>query len=218
MPGPIVYSADTDSGDAIMAVTLPDGRPRTVLRRPGKFAWEPTFSPDGQSIVFELHASGDGPGELWIVGIDGTSPRRLTGGSDDRQPVWSPRGDAIVFQRHTPQGWRVWTVDPRADDAHAVTVSGTGIDDTDPSWSPDGRFIVYSSNDQGAELANLFAVPAAGGPPTRITRGDAYDGAPAWSPDSSIIAFESSPTDPDTSRTTLMVVPAPPAMRSASAG
>ncbi|MEU7908313.1 hypothetical protein [Actinoplanes sp. NPDC049118] len=37
--GTVVYSADTDSGDAIMAVALPGGQPRTVLRRPGQFAW-----------------------------------------------------------------------------------------------------------------------------------------------------------------------------------
>ncbi|NOZ23105.1 MAG: choice-of-anchor D domain-containing protein, partial [Planctomycetes bacterium] len=113
-------------------------------------------------------------------------------GTDDRLPNWSPLGDRIVFQRRVPgsDDWDLYTMKPDGSDVQRVTT--TVSSDTDASWSPDGRWIVYSSDYNNLPAANIFAIPAQGGTPVRITQDVTHeDCAPSWSPDGQWISFES---------------------------
>jgi len=51
-----------------------------------------------------------------------------------------------------------------------------------PAWSPDGRWIAFSSVDE-TRAGHLWRVPAAGGPPERLTQRPGEYFNPAWSPD-----------------------------------
>ncbi len=161
---------------------------------------EPTFSPDGQWLVFEVKniaPSDQQRGTLWKVRADGTGLTPLTfgtGNSDDRQPNWSPIGNRIVFQRRVlgsgGYDWRLYTMDADGNDVRALTSNING--DTDASWSPDGRWLIYSSNVGGLPQPNLHVFSVETGAIVRITRDDtSEDSAPAWSPDGQWIAFES---------------------------
>ena len=64
---------------------------------PPRHATLPAVSPDGRQLAMAtLSASGLG-GELWIVNVDGSGRRQLTGGSYDTQPEWSPDGSWVLF-------------------------------------------------------------------------------------------------------------------------
>jgi Tol biopolymer transport system component len=58
-------------------------------------AAEPTWSPDGQYIVYrQTHwptFMGNHNGELWIMRADGSHPVKLTNGPADRNPAWRPQ-------------------------------------------------------------------------------------------------------------------------------
>jgi len=58
----------------------------------------PRFSPDGRQIAY-VSTEADGKGDIWVMGVDGREPRRLTLRSDafDYFPSWSPDGTRIVF-------------------------------------------------------------------------------------------------------------------------
>lgn len=216
--GRIAFASDREDTDNVWSVAA-DGRDlRRVTRlTPPAWAIEPSWSPDGASVVYEVaEDAGDGKpqGSIWTSRADGSSPTRLTAGgdegADDRQPNWSPRGDRILFQRRAAgsDDWDVMTMRPDGSDLRRVT--GSPWSDTDASWSPDGAWIVYSSDHGELPTVSIFVVPAIGGLPTQVTHeGEAADGAPSWSPDGRWIAFESYPLGVEEGAATLWRIAAP---------
>lgn len=164
---------------------------------------EPSFSPDGSEIVFEIDYEDsrweDGQrGEIWKVKADASGLIRLIESDsgvlrDDRQPNFSPSGDKILFQRRgldDQEDWDVYTVTPEGDSLFNVTDASSS--DTDASFSPDGSEICYSTDYGGLECPNIFVISVDGGTPTRFTFAETCeDGAPSFSPDGKKIAFES---------------------------
>lgn len=196
----IVFASDRGESDDLWRVA-PDGtdfKPVTMHDGPPWYI-EPSWSPAGQWIVFEADDNvpdDQRQGSIYKVRADGTELTLLTdgpaGGTDDRQPNWSPSGDRILFQRRAPgaEDWNLFTIAEDGTNARQITTAPAS--DTDASWSPDGRFIVYSSDHGNLPVPNIFIIPADGGVPNRVTFTDTYeDGAPSWSPDGRYLAFES---------------------------
>ncbi len=205
----LVYSSDRGSDVDRIWITggvLVGGEP--IAGTTGH-AFEPSISPDGTRIAFEKVGSDGATHEIWVIGTSG-APGSLVPlsapGADDRQPNWSPAGGKIVFQSMRDGDWEIFTMN--TDGTGVVNVTDSASEDTDASWSPDGQWIVYSSDRSGDGWANVWAIPAAGGTPARITTADAYDGAPAWSPDGTRIAFESNRRANERTNLYLIDVPA----------
>jgi TolB protein len=103
---------DRVDGGAQIAIINPDGTGfRELTSGSGNSAF-PSFSPDGHSFVYRAFEK-DGYG-LRIMDLETKGVTALTDAYDNF-PLWSPRGDLIMFARlvddayeiHTITGWRV---------------------------------------------------------------------------------------------------------------
>jgi TolB protein len=95
-----------------------DGSSIHSLTPPRLGAHGANWSPDGTNIAFSSNDTGPGAfvlsQEIWLIGADNGGTTRLTftnnqwHGLDtaprDLAPSWSPQGDAIVFERNSPDG------------------------------------------------------------------------------------------------------------------
>ena len=149
----------------------PAGSPTRVLSANG-ISWRPSFSPDGNKIVFESDRMGYS--DIWVCNSDGSNCSQLTtmqGVSGTAR--WSPDGRYIVFESVVKDFYEVYVVEAGGGVPRLVSTfpqSNNGA----PNWSRDGQSIYfYSSHESGPY--QLWKVPFNGGPPVRVTtKGGVY--------------------------------------------
>ncbi|NLE75220.1 MAG: prolyl oligopeptidase family serine peptidase [Chloroflexi bacterium] len=155
---------------------------------------QPRWSPDGRQILFV--SDRQGTPQLYTMAVEGGEAKRLTdlyGGAD--LPNWSPDGRWIAFISQATAGER------------ALEDSGAGYDpnlaeevaawrETHRAKLKDPRVITKLPYRTGKEFfdgryRHVYVIPAAGGPPKRLTDGDWHHAEPTWSPDSRYVVTNS---------------------------
>ena len=116
------------------------------------------------------------------------SGQSASGPSGVREAAWSPDGKRLAVS------WfdEIWTMTPDGRDRKRL-VSGTTdwISQRDPVWSPDGRQVAFSASTQGQ--FDIWAVPAGGGSPRRLTSMDGDERWPSYAPDGRLVFSHRAP-------------------------
>jgi len=149
-------------------------------------------SPDGQSIAFDML------GDIYVMGIAGGTPRRITSGlAYDQQPRFSPDGRRIAFTSDRAGGDNIWVMNADGTGARAIT-SETFTLLNAPAWSPDGRFIAArkhftTQRSAGTGEIWLYDVNGTGGGQQLIERPNPQHqkelGEPVFAPDGRSIYY-----------------------------
>lgn len=187
--------ASTRSGVAQIYLTDLNGESATQITNMPNGACQPSWSPDGQRIVFISPCRGPEDiyynTSLFLINADGTGLTPFDaspGGNFD--PAWSPDGTTIAFTSLRTGQMEIFTV--KVDDPSSITQITSGeqaVESRMPAWSPDGSKIVYSVRRFG--VYQIWMMNADGSDQTQIIRsGVAYtDYNPEWSPRNDVILF-----------------------------
>jgi Tol biopolymer transport system component len=147
----------------------------------------PSLSPDGKWIVYTGDASGNE--DIYLQSVTGQNPIDLTkdSPSSDREPAFSPDGEAIAF-RSDREGGGIFVMGRTGEAVRRLTDAGYN-----PSWSPPGDEIVFAGADVTTTPASrgpasaLWVVKVATGGKRQIAVEDGVQ--PDWSPHGDRIAF-----------------------------
>lgn len=130
-------------------------------------------------------------GRIGIMKPDGSNAVLLSDGSADLNPVWSPDGKSIAFQRYWPVDQK-GTYVMKADGSDPKKVSPGAFFERPPVWSPDSQSLLVNDPDASKERFGLWLAKADGAGETRLLNMGPIQGA-AWSPDGKTIAFTFNP-------------------------
>jgi len=179
---------DRVDGGAQVAMINADGTGyRTATTGPNNNGF-PSMSPDGRRFVYRTFGP-DGDG-LRIMDLQTKTVTKLTEGYDNF-PLWSPRGDLIMFSRVIDHDYEIYTIKPDGTDVRRLT-NAPG-NDAHQGWSPDGARIVFASSRRGFKdeaiytnapqpYGEIFSMRFDGSDLQQLTDNQWEEGTPAWQP------------------------------------
>ena len=176
----IVFMRSPPASDAyqIWLMDRDGGSPHRLF--PGS-GWDPTWSPDGQQILFASDM--DGGVQLYRMDLDGSNVQRISnlpairGRSD-----WSQQG---LITTYSGEAWKREIYLMNADGSDVRQVSPPGGNSQGPSFSPDGKWIAFTAYfDHPADIhgCEIYIMRLDGSDLRRLTSNDYCDYQPRWGP------------------------------------
>jgi len=179
---------DRVDGGAQVGIINPDGTGfREVTTGPNNNSF-PSMSPDGKRFVYRTFGTEDNG--LRIMDLQTKAVTTLTDGYDNF-PLWSPRGDLIMFSRLADNDYEIYSIKPDGTDLKRLTAAPGN--DAHQGWSPDGDHIVFSTSRMGFKdeaiytnspqpYGEIFVMRYDGSNLQQLTDNQWEEGAPAWQP------------------------------------
>jgi len=132
-----------------------DGSNRKLLTKLDGVIRSPSFSPDGQWIVFTLYSLSGQPDSIYEAKADGSGPHSIVDGQVCCAR-WSPDGSYIVFTKRNRGRQDLWTLPMRTDDfrrsRNPSRLTNGPLSYEGPVVSRDGKHIFAIGTKQRGEV------------------------------------------------------------------
>ena len=150
------------------------------------FDVEPSFSPDGNKLVFSSARSGHPM--IYTVDLSNNVGTQLTfAGTYNSSPDWSPKGDKILFaaQRLAEGNFDIYLIDPDGNNLTRITAGESlsarrRANSENPTWAPTGRHLAFAGNETGGYA--LYVMTLDGSVKRKLTPPGKECFDPAWGP------------------------------------
>jgi Tol biopolymer transport system component len=175
----IAFTQSDGKGDAVWVMDR-NGRNSRLVHSPG---WDPSWSPDGQFLLFASYAE-TGETQLMIIRPDGAGLKQVTnlpllrGRSD-----WS--NDGLWMITYSGRSWERELFIFSPDGTNPRQLTSPGGNSQGPSFSPDGQwvaFTAYFDNFRNVNGCEIYAMRIDGTSLTRLTQNNYCDWQPRWGP------------------------------------
>jgi TolB protein len=182
VPGKLAlyYTSYARNNPDIYYHSLASGQRRVVAGYSG-LNTSASVSPDGSKIAMVLSKAGSP--NIWVCNANGSDLKRLTTGSEDSSPCWSPDGQWICFATKIAADRRR-LAKVSVNGGAVQTLNTVGVSNpTEPDWSPDGKWIAFTRQAGDFDIC-VMAVDGSV-PPMVLVAGQ----NPSWAPNSRTLVY-----------------------------
>ena len=180
--GKFIVFKYTPANSETNAVWVMDRNGQNPHPVPNAIGWDPTWSPDGQYILFASDMNGTN--QLYTIRTDGEQLKKISnlpairGRSD-----WSADGQFIVT--YSGESWNREVYIMNVDGSNAHVLSPVGGNSQGPSFSPDGQWVTFTAYfDKPTDIhgCEIYIMRIDGTDLRRLTNNDYCDYQPRWGP------------------------------------
>jgi TolB protein len=143
------------------------------------------ISPDSKWLAVSDQSQEEHRSLIYVVPIEGGTPRRITKNSPSYWHGWSPDGSTLAFVGQRNGDFDIYTIPLAGGDETRLTTA-KGLDDG-PEYSPDGKYIYFNSERTGS--MQIWRMRADGSEQEQITSDEFNNWFPHISPDGKWLAF-----------------------------
>ncbi|MEM7335212.1 MAG: LamG-like jellyroll fold domain-containing protein [Chloroflexota bacterium] len=195
----IVFTSERAGSESIYTMLANNGASQQQITTGNVIDTHPSWSPDGQWIVFSSNRSGQF--EIYKMRWDGTDIVQLTFNNlETKEPSWTPNGQEIIYAiKLSNNQWKLYIMSEDGSNQREI-VNDTGFSELDGSLSVNDRTIVYQYCDPSQAVScEIYSMNKDGTNRINLTNSASgrSDVSPAISPDGTQIAYTSSAGNAD---------------------
>lgn len=186
----VAFTSYAKGNPGIFVFSVETGRALPFYNQVASMNATPSFTNDGQHIVYSSTAAG-GDAQLYIANVDGRDFRRISyRRAIEVEPKVNPKtGNEILFVSG-PGPQQIYKMDMSG--ANVEMVSPGGGEASNPCWHPDGQIMAFAWTRGYAQGAfNIFIMDIASRKYDQLTHDEGRNENPAWAPDGRHLAFQS---------------------------
>jgi WD40 repeat protein len=163
-------------------------------------AVQPSWSPNGKQILFEVHAVSASTEEAQLHMVDSTGgpTRQLTREGSNCDGRWSPDGSQIAFKSNRDGKLKLYVMNADGSDQRRLAdiqipecKSHNWLQEPDYSWSPDGKYIVFTGGHLDKGRQEIYTLNLQDGRLANLTTHLASDRFLTWLPGENKLLLES---------------------------